>query len=136
MGRLKRKPAEGAASGAPTTDRVAEALRPLEEAMAAALPARPKSLSAWAWRDWLKSIAEFIGTVLVAKVEELLGPGGGAEKKARVLEAIERIYLDAGINIPWVPQALELLALRQIASWVIDKIVAQLNDSGLLPKAA
>jgi len=136
MGRLKAKIAAAAAVNAPVVDKVAEALKPLEAEVAANLPAKPKSLSYWAWRDWLRQAAEFLSTVLIPAVEELLGPGGGAAKKLAVLAAIERIYLKSGIDVPWCPQFLELKALRGIASWVIDKIVAQLNSSGLLPKAA
>ena len=82
----------------------------IEEVIAGAatdLPDRPEDLRWRSWRRWLLEVAQMLVSLLVPLAEEIVGGGNGGRKKELVLETIVRIYEAAGINVPWVPHALE-----------------------------
>ena len=107
----------------------------IEEVVAGAaadLPARPADLRWRAWRRWLLEVVQMLVSLLVPLAEEIIGRGNGSRKKDLVLETIVRIYEAAGVNVPWVPHALEVQVLRLLASRVIDLVVVELNLENVL----
>ena len=78
----------------------------------------------------LRSIVEEI----VKFVENLKNEFKGDDKKKIALDLIEEIYKNLGINIPILPQWLEIKILRVIAGHLIDKIVGEFNEKGIFNK--
>jgi hypothetical protein len=71
-----------------------------------------------------ESIKEFYGKIItkVVEIEKLLDGKTGAEKKAVVVD-----YLANLVNIPYIPDFLELPAKKWALGLLIDKVVEKLN---------
>ncbi len=74
-------------------------------------------------------------TWAIKQAELVMGPGNGAQKKAKILDLVVQLYNESGVDIPWVPNFLEPRIVRIVAGLLIDLVVQQLNKSGLMPKA-
>ena len=65
----------------------------------------------------------------IEKVEELSGQMAGKDKKEFVVSLIVEAY-EKHIDIPVIPNEWEVIIVRYLAGYLIDKIVAEYNASG------
>ncbi len=78
----------------------------------------------------LSSLKALISTVVKAVEEFDTGSFKGKDKKEAVLDLLEQIYLYAKIDIPFVPNSIELKILRWVAGILIEIFVKKFNESG------
>ena len=78
----------------------------------------------------LSSLKALISTVVKAVEEFDTELFKGKDKKEAVLDLLEQIYTYAKIDIPFIPNSIELKILRWVASILIDIAVKRFNKEG------
>ncbi len=72
----------------------------------------------------------------IKAVEKVMGAGNGPQKKACVLDIITDVYDQYEIDIPYLPNMFEKMALKWILDVAIDAIVELLNKNGIFVHGA
>jgi len=124
----------GAPVAMPDKPAVVAAVLKAIEAPAAEIPAKPAAIGGWwarlkAFIAWARQVGELLAAPLAGAAEEILGAGTGAAKREAVLDAAEEIYRQSGVDVPVLPQAVEVWILRWIVGSLVDLVVAEVNKS-------